>query len=441
MTSVADPPAEIVTIIRSPGWSAGRRPVRARRARSPVPVEWLRLGLPLLIGVLLASHSLWAAEHESASPETVIWLNSPAKNFTESSPMGNGRLAAMLFGGVDEERIVLNESSVWSGSRQDADRPDAKKVLPEIRRLLIEGKNVEAEALVNANFTCKGPGSDGGQYGCYQVLGNLHLTFQTSDTNRSVTGYRRELNLNDAVTRMQFHRGDIEFTREMFVSAPDQVMVLRLAANRPGQISFVTTLDRPERFETVADGNKGLLMTGQLDNGVDGKGVRYGARVRILNRGGELFVRGNALEVQRADEVVVLITAATDYQGFAGRQTKDPAALTLKELNQAADKPYDSLRKRHVADYQSFFQRVSLQLGPVNPETSNKPIPERRLPPSRTALRIRRSRRCILILLAVTFLISSSRTRRPSRKPAGNLGGRNQHAVGKATGISTSTHR
>src|SRR5579863_9100483 len=93
-----------------------------------------RFTLPLLIGIVLASQTLWAAEHESAFPETVVWLNSPARNFTESSPMGNGRLGAMLFGGVDEERVVLNESSVWSGSRQDADRPDARKVLPEIRR-------------------------------------------------------------------------------------------------------------------------------------------------------------------------------------------------------------------------------------------------------------------------------------------------------------------
>src|SRR5438105_2265384 len=149
-----------------------------------------RTVLPALAGVLLTIRSLQAAESEPASPETLIWLNSPARNFTESSPMGNGRLGAMLFGGIDDERIVLNESSVWSGSRQDADRPDAYKALPEIRRLLLEGKNVEAEALVNAHFTCQGPGSAGGQYGCYQVLGNLHLTFHAGDTNAAVTNYR-----------------------------------------------------------------------------------------------------------------------------------------------------------------------------------------------------------------------------------------------------------
>src|SRR6266851_6639787 len=135
---------------------------------------------PLVLIFVVASLPLFAAK-ENFAPEATIWFNAPARDFTESSPMGNGRLGAMMFGGVNEERIVLNESSVWSGSRQDADRPDAYKVLPEIQKLLFEGKNSEAEALVNANFTCKGPGSSGGtgngQYGCYQVLGNLHLPF------------------------------------------------------------------------------------------------------------------------------------------------------------------------------------------------------------------------------------------------------------------------
>jgi alpha-L-fucosidase 2 len=331
----------------------------------------------VMVAVSMVAAPALAGDIRSASADTIIWLDSPAANFIESSPMGNGRLGAMMFGGVEEERIVLNESSVWSGSRQNADRPGANKVLPEIRRLLIEGRNVEAEALVNANFTCQGPGSAGGQYGCYQVLGNLHLAFETGGTNAPVTAYRRELDLQDAVTRMQFQRGDIEFTREMFVSAPDEVMVLRLSANRPGRISFRVCLDRPERFETVADLKQGLLMDGQLDNGVDGKGVHYAARVRALNRGGELSLRGNALEVQRADEVVLLIAAATDYQGFTGRQAKDPGALALKELNQAADKSYGSLRKAHIADYQNFFQRVSLQLGPVSLGSAPKPTPER----------------------------------------------------------------
>src|SRR6476660_9028641 len=128
----------------------------------------MRSLLPVRISVCVffaACLSLAAVPLSSVTPETAIWMDAPAKNFTESSPMGNGRLGAMMFGGVDVECIVLNESSVWSGSRQEADRIGARKVLPEIRRLLLEGKNPEAEALVSSHFTCEGPGSAGGQYG------------------------------------------------------------------------------------------------------------------------------------------------------------------------------------------------------------------------------------------------------------------------------------
>ena len=329
---------------------------------------------------MLTALPLCAAAQSSLPSETTIWFDTPATNFTESTPLGNGRLGAMMFGGVTEERIILNESSVWSGSRQDADRPDAYKVLPEIQKLLLEGKNPEAEALVNANFICKGPGSSGGtgngQYGCYQVLGNLHLTFP-NDSQAPVENYRRELNLKDAIARVEFARAGIKFTREMFVSAPDQVMVLHLSADHSKEISFEAQLDRPERFETSGDRQNGLLMSGQLDKGLGGRGIRYAARVRALNRGGEVSVGENVLRVSKADEVVLLITAATDYQGFAGRQTKDPLAATLDDLNKAAKKSCASLSRAHIADYQQYFQRVSLHLAPRNAAEASKPTPQR----------------------------------------------------------------
>lgn len=330
----------------------------------------------LTVLILFLIQSVKAAETAPFLPETTIWFDKPAQNFTESSPMGNGRLGAMMFGGVDDERIVLNESSMWSGSPQDGDRPDAYKYLPEIRRLLLEGKNVEAEKLADAHFTCKPPGSAGPQYGCYQVLGNLHLTL-LSDTNEPVENYRRILDLNDAVTHMEYRRGGVTYRREMFASAPDQVMVLRLAADQPGKISFDVSLDRPERFTTVADGNNGLLMTGQLDNGVGGKGISYVCRIRVLNSGGDVFAQGNILTVSHADEVVLLISAATDYRGFAGRQTKDPLAASLKDLNRAAKKSFETLKQAHVVDYQKYFERASLYLEPADAAAANLPTPQR----------------------------------------------------------------
>jgi len=328
-------------------------------------------------GLIIATTSaLGAGDFNTASPATTIWFAAPAKEFTESLPLGNGRLGAMMFGGVDEERIVLNESSVWSGSRQNADRPDAYKSLPEIRRLLLEGKNVEAEALVNANFTCQGPGSGGGQYGCYQVLGNLHLSFPSA-TNSPVENYRRELNLNDAVGRMQFTRGDVTFTREMFCSKPDEVMVLQLGANRRRQIFFALKLDRPERFETAAVASRELLMTGQLDNGTDGKGLKYAARIRVLNRGGQVTSSGNTLQVSGADEVTLLISAATDYRGFAGRQIADPQSASWEDLNRAAQHSYRKLLSAHRADYRRYFERAALSLEPADAAVAQLPTPQR----------------------------------------------------------------
>ncbi len=321
-----------------------------------------------------------ASGRESFTPETTIWFDAPATNFTASTPLGNGRLGAMMFGGVTEERIVLNESSVWSGSRQDADRPEAYKVLPEIQKLLLDGKNVEAEALVNANFTCKGSGSNNGtgdsQFGCYQVLGNLRLLFQAA-TNAPVENYRRELDLKQAVGRVKYSRGGVTFMREMFASAPNQVLVLHLSASRAKAISFEARLDRPERFETASDADNGLLMTGQLDDGLGGTGLRFAARIRVLNRGGNSSVFENILTVKEADEVILLIAAGTDYQGFAGRQNGNPVAATRHDLDLAEMKTYELLRKEHVADYEKYFGRVSLRLKPASPEFVARPTPER----------------------------------------------------------------
>ena len=162
--------------------------------------------------------SLLASLHVFAiSPDLSIWLEAPAKVFTESLPLGNGRLGAMDFGGIENERVALNEDSLWSGSVQDADRTNAAAALPEIRRLLLEGKNLEAEELVNRTFTCAGSGSGYGRglnipYGSYEVLGDLRLQCHFADTN-AVTGYRRELDLSTATGRTEFSRGGKIHTR------------------------------------------------------------------------------------------------------------------------------------------------------------------------------------------------------------------------------------
>ena len=300
---------------------------------------------------------------------TTLWFNQPATSFHQALPLGSGRIGALVSGGVDEERIVLNESSVWSGSREDSNRPDAHKVLPEIRRLLLAGQNGEAEKLVNQNFTCRNKGS--GQavgadlpFGCYQVLGNLRLKFATGNT---VENYRRELDLAPAAALVTYRRDGVQFTREHFVSAPDEVFAMRLT----GVLTFSIALDRPERFTTRTVGNNELLMTGTLDDGHGGKGVTYAARLRVLVTGGEVKTAGNTLQVTGAHEVVLLLAAATDFRGFAGRQLTDSLAATTNDLDRAAQKSFGELRTAQQADHQQWFNRVELCL----PTTANSVLP------------------------------------------------------------------
>jgi len=317
------------------------------------------------------------------SPDSTLWFDHPAKLFTESLPLGNGRLGAMDFGGIEDERVVLNEDSLWSGGVQAADRTNAYEALPEIRRLLLAGQNHEAEDLVNQNFTCAGDGSGKGRsanlpYGAYQVLGNLHLKFSSpAGGDAAATGYRRELDVSTAVGHTEFSRDGVKFSRDIFVSAPDQAVIIRLTADKPGQLTFVATLDRPERFKTETAGPDELLMSGALTNGVDGDGVRYAARLKVINEGGAVSSVGGKITVAAADEVRLIITAATDYERFAKVSRRDVAAAAGRDLNGAAAKSYDQLLTAHLKDYQGLYDRVTLQLPGRNVAVSTRPTPER----------------------------------------------------------------
>ena len=205
------------------------------------------------------------------------------------------------------------------------------------------------------------------------MLGNLRLNFRRKGDDDLPQNYRRELDLSEAIARVSYEKAGVRYEREAFVSAPDQVIVLRLTADQPGSIAFDARLDRPERFVTVAKGANELLMSGQLNNGVDGKGVRYAARLRALNRGGRVFANGNYLSVREADEVLLLVTAATDINSFAGRKVQDVVKTSASELARAAAKPFSILRSNHIADHQRWFNRVSLELGPKNSEAIAKP--------------------------------------------------------------------
>ncbi len=332
--------------------------------------------------LLIALPSICSAQ---ATADLLLKFDAPAKDFTSSLPLGNGRLGAMVFGGINEERIVLNESSLWSGAPQDADRSDAAQYLPEIKRLLLEGKNDEAEKLVYAHFTCQGKGSNRARgkdepYGSYQVLGNLHLKFPNQIS--AAINYQRELNLADATARVSYEQGGVKFTREVFVSAPDEAIIIRLTADKPNAINFSTTLDRPERFATITEGNNSLLMSGQLNNGTDGNGMKYAVRLRVQANGGATNIDGNVVRVTNANEALIFITAATNFQGFAGRQTPNELTASARDLTKASATKFSTLLTSHKSDYQKYFNRVRLTLPTANPATDHRS-------PSTTPARLR----------------------------------------------------
>jgi alpha-L-fucosidase 2 len=301
------------------------------------------------------------------SKDAVLWYEQPAMRWVEALPVGNGRLGAMVFGGVADERIQLNEDSVWSGSAQDADNPEAKVALAEIRRLLLARNYADGQALTFQKMVCRGAGSGKGAgakvpFGSYQTLGDLTIKLPTTD---APTGYRRELDLDSAIATTTFRLGDARYTREVFASHPDQALVVRLSVDRPGRLSFDVTLARAAGATTAAVGDDQLLMIGQTPDGRGGKGLRFVARVRALPDGGTVAVTDGTLTVRHANAVTLLLTARTNYDPASPPTYLhgDPEARSAAELAAAATTPYAQLHDRHVADHQSLFRRVSLDLG------------------------------------------------------------------------------
>ena len=287
-------------------------------------------------------------------PATTIWATAPALRFYESSVLGNGRLGAMVFGGIGRERVVLNESTMWSGSPQDADRPDAHEVLPRIRELLLKGQNAEAEELVNRNFVCKGPGSGGAAYGNYQTFGDLIV--QSPEPESPATGYRRVLDLDRAVATVTYRANGIGYAREAFTSAPANMLVYRYTADHRGAVSFDASLARPERATAEADG-RDYVLSGQLDSGNPAiPGVRFAGRMHVVAKGGQVRTDASGIHVNGADEATIYVAAGTDLFDRAYAE-----AITAR-IDRAARRSFDALEREHVRDHRRFFRRVSIAL-------------------------------------------------------------------------------
>lgn len=292
------------------------------------------------------------------------WKDDP--EWLKALPLGNGSLGVMVFGDVNKERIQLNEESMWSGSPDDNDNPEAFKSLGKIRQLLFEGKYKEATDLTNETQICKGKGSGNGNgatvpFGCFQTLGDLWIDF---GKNSSFENYHRELNLNDAVVRVNYIQDGVKYTREIFTSYPDQVMVARFTADKKGQISVTCSMNRPERFKTYTEDNQ-LIMSGSLSDGKGGNGLQYMARLKAVSKNGSISYNNDQLIVKNADEINLYLSASTDYKleypGYKGRDYKN---ITNSTLNKAFVQEYPALLKTHLKEYQNYFKRVDFNITP-----------------------------------------------------------------------------
>lgn len=291
-----------------------------------------------------------------------LWYDKPATRWEETLPLGNGWIGMMPNGGIYEENIVLNEISMWSGGVQDANNYNAYKQVSTIQELLFQGKNDEAEKLVNANYVCVGPGSGHGQgamvpYGCYQNLGFLNINFLHQ---KNATSYRRELDLSTAIAKATFKINDTTFSREYFTSQDKNIGVMKFSADKKKAISVAMHFYRDENVRSHQVHGNTILVQGTLPNGMGGDGLQFATKFLVVKKGGSILNYDNQIIIKDADELVVYYAASTDYYGH------DPLEYVEKQLAEKLD--YAALKKKHLAKYKEVFDRVTLDIRDQNPQ-------------------------------------------------------------------------
>ncbi|MDF7798636.1 glycoside hydrolase family 95 protein [Pontiellaceae bacterium B1224] len=308
---------------------------------------------------------------QADAPESTdtLWYRQPARNWNEALPIGNGRLGGMVYGGISREWIQLNEDSLWSGAAIDYYKPNGPAVIKQAQEMIFSGNYAGAEKLIQSKFLS--PRFPSGTH-TYQMLGDLELTFQPLE---KVKNYRRDLDLDQAVARVHYEVDGVKYLREIFSSPVDEVLVVRISADKPGKVEFAAALQRKFHAKVEAVGNDGLVMSGKCQSIVkktkpSGKeGVQYAAHLKIIPQGGTVKTENGTLKVKGADSAVILITAATDFRGA------DPLVLSRKQLTAAAGKKYTNLLKDHVAEHQRLYRRVKLDLGGA--DAAKRPTDER----------------------------------------------------------------
>ena len=284
-----------------------------------------------------------------------LWYDRPAGQWVEALPVGNGRLGAMVYGDPRNERIQLNEISVWGGQPHRNDNPDARTALPEVRKLVFAGRYSEAQDLVNTKFISRN------SHGMpYQTVGDLTLTFPAHERYAE---YYRELDIARAVETTRYTVDGVRYENTVFASFPDQVIIVRITADRPGSITLSAAMERPAPVKCSTRGNSELIMSGVTGgcDSIEGK-VQFHARIRILADGGSIRAADTTLSVMNADVVTIYVSIASSFKSYSDISA-DAGARADQYLRRAAAKAYDQALRDHVAAYQRYFNRVSIDLG------------------------------------------------------------------------------
>jgi len=290
-----------------------------------------------------------------AANDLALWYDRQAgSDWLRALPVGNGRLGAMVFGNTDTERLQLNEDTVWAGGPHDYSNPRGAGSLAQIRQLVFSNQWTQAQSLIDQTML----GSPAGQL-AYQPVGDLRLAFPTA----TATGYQRTLDLTTATAAVTYTANNVRYRREVFASAPDQVIAVRLTAETPGSISFTASFSSPQRTTTSSPDATTIALDGVsgTQRGITGT-VRFLTLVKAIAEGGSTTSSGGTLRVSNANAVTLLVSIGTSYVDFR-TVNGDYQGIARSRLNAAQGIAYDTLRARHLVDYQALFGRVSLDLG------------------------------------------------------------------------------
>ncbi len=290
---------------------------------------------------------------------TELWYAQPAKVWMESLPIGNGRLGAMTYGGIEEEKLALNESTMWSGQyNENQNKPFGREKMDQLRKLFFEGKLSEGNRIAGDNL-------HGNQtsFGTHLPIGDLKMQFIYPEGK--VTGYRRSLSLDEAVSSVSFNSGGVNYKREYFATNPDNVLVLRLTADKQKSITMNMGLDLMRQADLSVENNQ-LVFTGKVDFPLHGPGgVCFEGRIAVLADNGEVKMEQSGVSIKEADAVTLIVDVRTDYK------SPDYKTLCADGVEKAAAKSYDELKQAHIKDYNTLYNRVSIHFG----QDANRAMP------------------------------------------------------------------